>query len=435
MSIAASSANAPDQLNQWLDRLERIDPNRIELGLDRVHAVWKRLVHSGFKPARVITVAGTNGKGSSTAMLASILQAGGYRVGLYTSPHLVRFTERIRILGAEIGASSLVAAFEQVERAAGETPLTYFEWATLAAFVAFAQAKLDVWVLEVGLGGRLDAVNILDADLALITPIGLDHVALLGNDRATIALEKAGILRPGKPAVYADPDPVPAMIEYASARGVPLQVAGQDYDWSPDAAGMVIRLSADEVVNVPEIGLPGMHQCANAAGVVALLRHSGEFSDVGDSAIRQGLRDVRVQGRCERFLVQGREVILDVAHNPDGVAVLRQCLDRMAPARHLAVFSALADKDAQAMLSCMVSLIDGWHVGRIDSPRGRSPEEIADLITAAGGRNVHHETGLPDAYNAALAQSIPGDRIVVFGSFLVVGALRDLILQEGGRIG
>lgn len=435
MPIAASSAKALDQLNHWLDRLEQIDPNHIELGLDRVRAVWGRLVHSGFKPARVITVAGTNGKGSSTAMLASILQAADYRVGLYTSPHLVRFTERIRIQDEEIEPPSLVAAFEQVELAAGDTPLTYFEWATLAAFVAFAQADLDVWVLEVGLGGRLDAVNVLDADLALITPIGLDHVSFLGSDRATIALEKAGILRPGKPAVYADPDPVPALIECASTQKVPLRVSGRDFDWSPDAAGMVIRLAEGDAVTVPEIGLPGAHQCANAAGVVALLRHSDHFPGVDLSAIQEGLRTVRVSGRCERFEVQGREVILDVAHNPDGIDALSRCLERMAPARHLAVFSALADKDAQAMVARMVPLMDAWHVGQIDSPRARAPEEIAGLISAAGGRNVHHETGLSDAYNAALAQSIPGDRIVVFGSFLVVGALRDLILQEGGRIG
>lgn len=435
MPIDALSAKAPDQLTQWLDRLERIDPNRIELGLDRVHTVWNRLVRSGCKPARVITVAGTNGKGSSTAMLASILQAAGYRVGLYTSPHLVRFTERIRIQGEEIAPASLLAAFEQVERAAGDTPLTYFEWATLAAFVAFAQVELDVWVLEVGLGGRLDAVNVLDADLALITPIGLDHVAFLGDDRSSIALEKAGVLRPGKPAVYADPDPVPAMIEYATAHQIPMLVAGQDYDWSASDKGIEIRVAEDAVVFVPEIGLPGTHQHANAAGVVALLRHSGLFPEVDDSAIREGLRTVRVAGRCERFVVQGREVILDVAHNTDGVDALRRCIEGMAPARHLAVFSVLSDKDASAMVSRMVPLMDAWHVGGIDSPRARAPEEIAGLISVAGGRNVHHETGLSDAYNAALAQSIPGDRIVVFGSFLVVGALRDLILQEGGRIG
>jgi len=431
-----TAAHSP--LRDWLERLERINPDRVELGLDRVDAVWQQLRRAGHRVPGVITIAGTNGKGSSGTMLASILQAAGYRVGLYSSPHLVRFTERIRIDGAQIEPTALVAAFEAIDACDGADRLTYFEWATLAAFVAFSRAGLDVWVLEVGLGGRLDAVNILDADLALITNISLDHTAMLGRDRASIAREKAGILRPGQPAVYADPEPVPALIEQADAAGVPLRVQGRDYQWhASQDGGFVLRIGAERQY-WPAPGLRGRHQLANAAAIVALLRQADAvrlFPQVDERAIEEGLRSARIEGRCESFAVDGRTVILDVAHNPEGVRALRDCLAQLPPARHLAVFSALADKDVEVMIGQIPDTFSAWHVGRIDSPRAGDPVRIVQAIRAQDQHEVNHETKVTDAYTGALAQSKPGDRIVVFGSFLVVGAIRDLILQEGGRLG
>lgn len=425
-------------LSDWLDRLERINPDRVDLGLDRVAHVWRQLQALGHQAPWVITVAGTNGKGSSVAMLTTILQQAGLRVGMYSSPHLVRFTERIRIDGVEMAPQPLVHAFEEVERCEGSERLTYFEWATLAAWVAFSAANLDVWVLEVGLGGRLDAVNILDADLALITNIGLDHVAMLGNDRAAIAREKAGILRPGHPAVYGDADPVASMVAWAESQGVPLSVQGRDYRWmASEQGGFELELDGHRQ-HWPAPGMPGRHQLANAAAVVALLlqaRRVPDFPSVDDAAIANGLMATRLAGRCERHDVAGREVVLDVAHNLDGVRSLHDCLAKMLPARQLAVFSALADKDVDEMLRSVSTDFSQWHVGRIDSARAGDPARIVECLERMGPVEVHHETSVTDAYNGALAQSKPGDRIVVFGSFLVVGAVRELILQEGSRFG
>lgn len=441
MSVASSTAfglpTDRNDLNCWLSWLENRDPHRIELGLERVRCIWRSLVSQGYQVPFVITVAGTNGKGSSVAFLESILRAETYRVGAYTSPHVVSFTERFRIDGLDIRPEVLVAAFEVLFEQPGSETLTYFEWATLVAFIAFSVADLDVWILEVGLGGRLDAVNVLDADLALITAIGLDHQTILGNDRSTIAGEKAGILRAGQPAVYMDAQPEPSIADVGRLVGTHLWISGQQFSiqsepesWSLNVAGVVSHW--------PYPRLLGAHQIRNAAGVVALLRHPGNPLQISNASIRQGLLAASVIGRFECWAQDGRTIILDVAHNEDSLVALLENIKKNSllgnGCKRYAVFSALADKPIEVMVALGMPLFDAWFLAELDGARAASGERLRTAVATLGGEGVFNEKGIVRAYNQALARSVIGDQIVIFGSFLTVSRIRPELSRSGAHL-
>ena len=324
------------RLADWLRWQESLHPSAIDLGLERPRSVWTRL-GSGRAPV-VITVGGTNGKGSCVAFLEAILRHAGYRAGCYTSPHLVRYNERIAIDGEPVSDEVLMSAFQRVEETRGDTRLTYFEFGTLAALDIFARSRLDVAVLEVGLGGRLDAVNIIDADVSVITPVGVDHVEWLGTDRESVGREKAGIFRRGRPAVVADPDPPASVLNAADALDCPLWIAGRDYrfdagpnDWTWHGPDVVRR-------GLPVPVMRGRHQLSNAAAAIAVLQRAAGRLPVDQRAIRTGLLNARVQGRFQ--VLEGKpSVVLDVAHNPDAAAVLADNLRHLPrPGRVLSVF-------------------------------------------------------------------------------------------------
>lgn len=410
---------APADLAGWLAYVERQHPAAIALGLDRVSAVLDRLALPKFCP--IVTVGGTNGKGSTCAMLEACLLAAGYRVGLYTSPHLLRYNERVRIAGREADDDRLVAAFAAVEAARGGTPLTYFEFGTLAAWVAFARAGLDALVLEIGLGGRLDAVNAFDADCAVLTSIGLDHTEYLGATREAIGWEKAHIFRPGRPAVIGDPAPPHTVLEHAAAIGARTLLAGRDFGYDADAIQWRYWGPGGTRGGLAYPALRGANQLANAAACIAALDALREALPVSAQAIREGLALVRLPGRFE--VLPGRPaVILDVAHNPQAAAVLAANLAAMGGARDtLAVFGVLRDKDIRGIVASLAPQIDRWFVATLDNRRGATAEEAAAAIGAVRPDQAVARFESPRAaFAAAAASARPDDRIVVFGSFFTV---------------
>ena len=418
-------------LAQWLDHCERLHPREIELGLERVRTVAQRM-HLRFD-CPVITVAGTNGKGSTCAMLESILRQAGYRTGVYSSPHLVHFEERLRLDGTPVDAAPLVAAFAAVEAARlRDVPvsLSYFEFSTLAIFEVMRQSALDVAILEVGLGGRLDAVNIVDADCAVITSIDLDHTALLGPDRESIGREKAGIIRTGRPVVVSDPVPPQSVLDRAREVGADLWRMGVDFNFSGDQqqwgwAGRGRRYSG-----LAYPALRGANQLLNASGVLAALTALRERLPVPAQAVRTGLALVELPGRFQ--IVPGQPtLVLDVAHNPHSVAALAANLDAMGfyPTTH-AVFGAMADKDLAPMLAKVGPIVDRWYFTDLPTPRAAA---AADLQSAWQAQNKRHDAAsschadVSQALAAAVAAADPADRIVVFGSFFTVAG----VLQQG----
>ncbi len=409
-------------LDAWLRWQETLHPSEIDLGLDRLRVVWERL-HEGPLPCFVITVAGTNGKGSSVAMLEAILRAAGRRVGAYTSPHLLRYNERIRLDGTPVDDVAIVAAFERIDRARGDVSLTYFEFGTLAAFEIFRQAEPEVVVLEVGLGGRLDAVNLLDADVALITGIGLDHTDWLGADREAIGAEKAGILRPGRPAVFAGDDMPASIAARAAALGTPLAVAGRDFIARCEGDALIWHSGAGPERRWPRPALPGEHQCANAGGVLAVLERLPDALRPDEGAIAEGLRTARPAGR---FTVREGDPrwILDVAHNPQGIAALAAQLGRDAVAgRTFALVGMRRDKAVAEAMGALSPRVDHWIACGLDDPRGLAAGDLAAIIGAvAPAASVtacdHVAAGVATARRLAG----PGDRIVICGSFLTVAA-------------
>ena len=409
-------------LPQWLDYQQSIHAKGVDLGLERVRAVAGRMA-SGKPAPRVITVAGTNGKGSTVAFIEAIARAAGHRVGVYSSPHLVRYNERVRIDGIEAGDSALVAAFEAVEAARGETPLTYFEFGTLAALWLFAREPLDLAVLEVGMGGRLDAVNIVDADVAVVTGIALDHVEYLGSDRETIAREKAGIFRPGKPAVIGELDPPDTLLREAARIGVPVLRAGRNFSFEAGADGWT--LSADgQTLALPQPGLRAPAQRANAAAAITALRALLPALSIPDDAIREGVAGASLPGRMQ--VISGPvEIVLDVAHNPQAAQQLADWLGRNpASGATLGVFAALADKDVANEVAALMSRIDIWHLAGLADVggRGQPVEQLWRKIGALLSRSlaVRHAS-VAQALAEAQRMARAGDRIVVFGSFHTVG--------------
>lgn len=416
-------------LVDWLAWQETLNPKGIELGLERVRAVWQSLGAPALA-GTLITVGGTNGKGSVVAYCDAVLRAAGYRVGTYTSPHLQRYNERVHVDGAEVDDAALCQAFEAIDAARGDTPLTYFEFGTLAAFWLFSRAALDVVVLEVGLGGRLDAVNLVDADLAMVTSVDLDHQDWLGDDREAIGFEKAGIYRRGRPAICGDANPPQRLLAHASTVGADLQVAGRDFravrhgeHWDFEGRRGVRR-------GLPLPAMRGEHQLANAATMLAGLEAIAERLPVDQRAVREGLLAAQVAGRMEQ--VPGDPPwLLDVAHNPHAAGALASALaDQFVPGRTIAVLAMLADKDAAGVVAALANRVDYWLLAGLDGPRAMSGEQLRGQLPVELTGEVCER--LEDALGRARALAGKGDRVLVLGSFLTVGAARDWLEMHGG---
>jgi dihydrofolate synthase/folylpolyglutamate synthase len=444
--LTAPESCAP--LADWLTYCERLHPAQIELGLDRVRVVARRMGLDQGLGCPVITVAGTNGKGSTCAMLEAIFHAASYRVGLYTSPHLVHFEERCRLDSQSIDSATLVAALAVTERArcaldaqhTQPVSLTYFEFTTLAILQVFAQAGLDVVILEVGLGGRLDATNLIDTDCAIITSIDLDHQAFLGDTREAIGREKAGIMRTEKPVVVSDPMPPASVLDYATEIGADLWRVGTDFhffgdqqQWAWATSG---RRDSRRYSGLAYPALRGANQLVNAAGVLAALEALRPVLPVNAQAIRQGLALVELPGRFQ--IIPGQPtLVLDVAHNPHSVAALTANLDAQGyfPCTH-AVVGAMADKDVEAMLTRVGPLVDRWYFTDLPTPRAATAQQLRyqrqTLGDAAGKGAVAGTYASPEqALQAATAVADPTDRIVIFGSFYTVGGV---LLQGPPRL-
>jgi len=399
----------------WLEYIERQHPEPIALGLDRVLEVLNKLEIRISCP--VITVGGTNGKGSTCAMLESILQAGGFRTGLYTSPHLRRYNERVRIGGREADDAAHCDAFAAVEQARGAVPLTYFEFGTLAAFVLFARGNLEAAILEVGLGGRLDAVNVLDADCAVLTSIGIDHVEFLGNTRDAIGREKAGIFRPGRPAVVADPHP-PESVLKANAK---LLLLGRDFGYQSQGTQWAYWGPAGKRSGLAHPALRGLVQLRNASAAIAALDCLRERLPVAMQDVRRGLAEVTVPGRFQ--VLPGRpQVVLDVAHNPEAAAVLAANLsDSGFAPETIAVFGMLKDKDIAGVVRAVAPRITRWHLATLPGPRGANAAELFEILSKENikAAMTKHPT-VASALAAARKEAAENDKIIVFGSFLTV---------------
>jgi dihydrofolate synthase/folylpolyglutamate synthase len=416
-----------DTLADWLAHCERLHPKTIELGLDRVRAVAQRLQLALTCP--VITVAGTNGKGSTCAMLEAIALQAGYRTGVYTSPHLVHFEERCRIHGEIVRAVQLVPHFERVEAARQDVALTWFEFTTLAILSLMAAAPLDLAILEVGLGGRLDAVNIIDPDCAVITSVDLDHMDYLGPDREAIGAEKAGILRTGRPAIVSDPVPPQSVIDRARAIDADLWRLGHDFNFSGDQQQWAWAGRGRRYAGLAYPALRGANQVINASGALAALESLRSRIPVTAQAVRNGLAMVELPGRFQ--VIPGQPVlVLDVAHNPHSVAALTANLDAQGfyPATH-AVFGAMADKDLEAMFRKIGPLVDRWYFTDLPIARAETAQGLAARWQAqqpASKVPVSTHASPLEALAAAVAAADPTDRILVFGSFHTVGGvLRD----------
>lgn len=414
----------PATLAGWLTRLERLHPVAIELGLERVRRVADALE---LKPAfPVIIVGGTNGKGSTCAYLEAILAAAGYTTGLYTSPHLLRYNERVHVGGVEASDAELVTAFERVEAARGDTSLTYFEFGTLAAMVLFMAAGVDVAILEVGLGGRLDAVNLWDADAAIVTSVDLDHQDYLGDTREAIGFEKAGIFRAGRPAICADPAPPASLVGHARAIGAVLLRYDVDFSVQRTADDWGFCGRTQTHAGLPLPTMAGAYQLRNAAAALAALETLQARLPVDAGAIRAGLRVARVPGRFQT-LAGAPEIIVDVAHNPEAARALASALaERPVPGRTLAVVGMLADKDAAGVFDALKHAFDAWWTCTPDSPRARSSDALAETLRARiPGAAVTVAADPASALVGARSAAREGDRIVAFGSFTTVAAVLD----------
>lgn len=409
----------PKTLADWLIYLESLHPKTIALGLDRIAEVKQRLNLDPVFP--VIVVGGTNGKGSVCAITESILSAAGYRVGCYTSPHLQHYNERVRVDRQTASDSELCASFKKIEKARGDIPLTYFEFGTLAAMLLFIENKVDVAILEVGLGGRLDAVNIFDADCAIVTSVDIDHIDYLGDTIEQIAYEKAGIFRSGRVAIFADSEMPQAIESSATSIGATLWRAGHDFGFTPHQGQWDYRGPSGARSALPYPALRGQFQLANASAVLAALDALKARLPVAMSAVRTGLSEVKLAGRFQ-FLPGRPQRILDVAHNPHAARSLAINLSSLPPAPcTYAVFAMLKDKDIAGVVKVMDEQIDVWLAAGIDAPRGASAEELACVLRDSGVRGrieIFADTALACAH--ACNEAGENDRIIAFGSFYTV---------------
>ena len=421
-------------LDQWLTWLETLHPNAIDLGLERIKPIAKALQILPL-PFPVLTVTGTNGKGSTVAFISSILKAAGYKTACYTSPHLLKFTERLTLNHQPFEDSHWCDALSEVDAARGDTSLTYFEFTTLAALLLLQQTRPDIAILEVGLGGRLDAVNIVSAEIAIITTIAIDHTEWLGPTREDIAREKAGILRPHKPVVCGDPLPPASLIQQAKQLGCPFYGMNTEFSYyvnsSPtnQATSWIWRSPQQTLVNLPLPILP-LQNAATSLQVIELLQ---AHYTIDEEAIHQGLRSAYVPGRFE-IIGQAPLRILDVAHNPAAGEWLQTTLQQTpCSGQTLAVVGMLADKDIKNTLQSLISSIDHWYVGGLRCTRGASAEQIAEPLKRLNAKNansIHLFDTISMAYQQAMASAAVNDRIIVFGSFYTIAEVMNLTAKE-----
>ena len=425
-----------DSLGAWLDWQLTLHPQPIEPGLERVARVARR---SGWSPPRcpVITIGGTNGKGSCVALADAILREEGYRTATFTSPHLVDYAERIRLQGHPVSAASLVAAFERIADALGPDTLTFFEFNTLAALLIFDSAGPDAVILEVGMGGRLDAVNIVDADVAVVVSLGIDHAEWLGADLETIAREKAGIFRAGRPAVFGgDEAPPGSLIEAAHAEGALLRLRGRDFREIPRPDGrwdliLGTGIAAERLADLPVPALAGTAQLGNSATTIAALRELRPQLPVTRDAIVRGLERVTLPGRFERIADRELEWVLDVAHNPAAARVLAASLRATrGRGRTIAVCGMLADKDVPAVVAELRGCVDTWIAAATEGPRGLDDTELARRARVVDV-DMHPGGTVAEAMRFARSRARAGDRIVVFGSFHTVGPALEELARAG----
>ncbi len=421
---------SPRSFADWLTYIEQLHPQNIDMGLARVAEVYRRMQVP--LSCAIITVGGTNGKGSTCAMLEAMLLQGGYRVGLYTSPHILLFNERARINGQPVADDVLVSHFEAVEAVRGDTQLTYFEFTTLAILRLFAESNLNAAILEVGLGGRLDAVNIFDADVAIVTNVGIDHVEYLGDTREKIGFEKAGIYRRGHTAICGDFDPPQSLLQHAASIGADLWLVGRDFRSTENGGkwDWVGRSLRREGLDFPK--LQGANQILNASVALAALEALQQRFPLDEQAVRAGLAKASLAGRFQ-VLAGKPTIILDVAHNPHAAAVLA---DNLASTTKYgdtyAVFGAMCDKDIDGVIACMKDRIDHWCVTDLPLPRAATASEIAERLRAAGiglqdgtskGKTVLSFSSPAQALANAMNRAGENDRIAVFGSFWTVASV------------
>ncbi len=419
--------STPQNLDDWLAHCAAMHPKTMDLSLERTVQVAKALGIHFEMP--VITVAGTNGKGSTCAMLESMARHAGYRVGLYQKPELVHFTERCRINGAPVAEDALLPDFAAVESARGSTTLTQFEFTTLAIVRHLCRSDVDLVILEVGLGGRFDSVNAFDADCAVITSIDLDHTEWLGPDRESIGLEKAQIMRAGKPCIVSDPVPPASVVKHAESIGADLWLVGRDFNHQGDRQQWSWSGRGRRYSGMAYPALRGANQLVNAAGAIAALIALKDRLPINAQAVRTGLALVDLPGRFQ--VVPGQPMlVLDVAHNPHSVAALALNLDAQGfyPRTH-AVFGAMADKDIPGLLAKIAHLVDAWHCCTLPNPRSAQADDLVALVRQAtarrvgGAPSVRAHAGPAEALRAAVESADPVDRIVVFGSFYTVGGV------------
>jgi dihydrofolate synthase/folylpolyglutamate synthase len=407
-------------LSDWLHWQEQLHPKSIDLGLARVREVWRRM-HADDFACPVITVAGTNGKGSCVAMLQAIYREAGYGVGSYTSPHIWRYNERIRIDAKPVADEVICEAFARVDGARQDISLTYFEFGTLAALDIFKQHALDVIILEVGLGGRLDAVNIIDADVALITSIDLDHTQWLGADREAIAREKAGILRENNIGIVVDTEPPASLLDDAQSLGNRLLCLGRDFKYEQEQGSWSWRSDARHRVGLPQPALAGAHQLRNAAGVIMAVESLQSRLPVSIAHVRHGLLTVRLPGRF--YVIPGEVThIYDVAHNPAAAAQLAMTLQAMRPGGAVhAVFSALADKDLAGMVAPLCEVVTHWYIAPLNVARAATLQDMIDALSRGCPQApISQCQDLAAAYAMANQDALSGDVVLVYGSFYTV---------------
>jgi dihydrofolate synthase/folylpolyglutamate synthase len=408
-----------DMVADWLAWQQVAHPVAVDPGLERVGTVWRRLRIA--RPGTVLTVGGTNGKGSVCASLDAILRAAGYDTGLFTSPHLVRYNERVRVHGREVTDSELLAAFERIDATRGEVSLTFFEWNTLAAFLVFAHERVDVAVLEVGMGGRLDAVNLLDADVAILVSVGLDHREWLGDTVQEIGAEKAGIFRAGRPAIYGARAIPQSVAKAAAERGARLRRLGVDFDYVERADGWDYVGFGSRRRELPMPVLAGSTQLANATIALAALDAVEPAILVPDEAVRTGLRAVHLPGRFQ-VVAGDPEWIFDVAHNPDAARALAASLAAQPTrGRTIAVCGILGDKDIESIVRALAVRVDRWIAVNLEGPRALDAAALAARIESAAAMPVARAVDVAAGLRQARADAGSGDRILVFGSFLTVG--------------
>lgn len=418
-----------ETLSEWLNWQENLHFTEVDPGLERVGQVWRCLTKLDKLPFKVITVAGTNGKGSSVAMLESILRAAGYQTGTYTSPHLLRYNERICIAGEPCKDDDICESFARIDDARADVSLTYFEFATLAAIDIFCQQDIDIAILEVGMGGRLDAVNLFDADIALITPVSLDHTMWLGNDRETIAAEKAGIIRPNQPVVCSESEPASSIKAYAESLKASCYIAEKDYFVNDNGEGWDWNNGKSSWKELPKPALKGSYQLQNAAAVLQVisLLNESEF-EINIAAVKAGLEKVKLAGRFQ--VISGDiERILDVTHNHQGACNLAKLLsERNNKGRTIAVLAMLKDKDVDAVIEPLKGLVDTWYLAGLGGSRGMNARELTEKVKViVGASKIISYDSVEEAYQQAMETSEQDDRVLVFGSFHTVEAVMRLI--------